>query len=649
MDDIGKRLEDIEKRLGLIETRLGAGAAASQSAQAGPQKVPTGSVFDPLPDTWPQKTSADSHAPFQAASAPIAKKERKNVESYIGRWLLGVVGVVAVILGASFFLKYAFESNLIGPAGRVALGVIGGLLFVVLGEVFRSRLAKYSYILSGGGLALFYLSIYSAFHYYHLIGPTAAFSFMIVVSAFGVVLALWASAMELAGLAVFGGFLTPYLASSGVANDFGFFGYIAILNVGILAIALFKKWHELTLLAFTGTVINFASWYGVYYESEKLSIALVALTMYYMTFLLAGFAANAVTRKVSARADLFVLSVNAAWFFGWCYYLLRPQYSDWLGFIAAGLGAVYIFFAYAASVLNPEDKNHTLLLGAIAVVFLTIAIPLQLEQNVITIAWAVEAAVLLTLGFFMKNSGMRIFALGVFLLSAIRAVAYDSSVSYEAFLPIFNKRFFTYAMVIFSATIMGYLAHIKRGELEARERGAGPFLWSAANILFLIAVTLEIFTFYDVRLQSAREEIERERRKNIPVQSETYSGYGDYYSPQNQYGGFGTVYNDPYANYDAKYRSLTNQRNAAISVFWALYAIILMTLGMVIRNSYVRWGALALFGLTIFKVFIIDLASLRTPYRIISFTVLGFILLAASYLYFRYQKSVEGQGENTAQ
>lgn len=633
-----QRIDEIERRIVAIEKRLGIAPARIPSTPSEASKDAIN--FSPF--------SLSSSEPSSAVPAAGAPAEKKNVESYIGRWLLGVVGVVAVILGASFFLKYAFESNLIGPAGRVALGVLGGLLFVILGEVFRSRLAKYSYILSGGGLALFYLSIYSAFHYYNLIGQTTAFAFMLAVTAFGVILSLWANALPLAFLAAFGGFLTPYLLSAGVPNDSGFFGYLIILNIGILAVAFFKKWHELTILAFTGTVLNFASWYGAYYEPEKLWTALFVLTVFYFIFLFSGFAANAVTRKMSTRADLFVLSINAAWFFGWCYQLLRLDYNDWLGFIAAGLGAVYIVLAYVASVLNPEDKNHALLLGAIAVVFLTIAIPLELKQNVITIAWAVEAAVLFVLGFVMKNPGMRIFALVVFLLSAIRVVAYDSSVSYEAFLPIFNKRFFTYTMVIFSAGIMGYLANIKRGELEARERGTAPFLWSAANILLLIVVTLEIFTFYDARLQDARKEIERERRKNIPVQSETYPGYGDY-SQGNQYGNLGTIYNDPYANYDAKYRSLTNQRNAMISVFWALYAIILMAFGMVIRNQYIRWGALALFGVTTFKVFILDLAALRTPYRIISFTVLGFILLAASYLYFRYQKSVEGQREDALQ
>ena len=90
-----------------------------------------------------------------------------------------------------------------------------------------------------------------------------------------------------------------------------------------------------------------------------------------------------------------------------------------------------------------------------------------------------------------------------------------------------------------------------------------------------------------------------------------------------------------------EYRSLNNQRNASISVFWTIYAIALISLGVMFQIAFLRWWALALFGLTIGKVFLFDLAVLPTPYRIISFMVLGVILLLASWFYFKYQKALE--------
>ena len=670
-EEILKRLGEISRRLGEMEARAGVQKKPEREAlKTGvPEERPapssyTGSPFDPLvsmpdpgappkpPISQPAPKDSIGYSPISVSTGELpgavpargVRAEKKNVESYIGRWFLGIVGIVAVILGTSFFLKYAFENNLIGEVGRVALGVAGGLLFVIAGEVMRSRYKNYSYILSGGGLGLFYLSIYGAFHYYDLIGQTTAFGFMLAVTAFGVVLSLWADALPLAALAAFGGFLTPFLLSSGVPNDAGLFGYLGILNIGILAVAFFKKWRELTLLGFTATVLNFASWFGAFYEPDKLFFTVGALSVFYVIFLLTGFASNVATRTMSTRGDLFVLTVNAAWYFGWCYYLLHPQYDLMLGFLAAGLGAVYLFFAYAATVIHPEDRNYVLSLGGLSVLFLTIAIPLALKQNAITIAWAVEAGVLFLIGFAMSDFRMRFFAMVVLVLSMFRFFGYDGGLETDsAGILIFNKRFFTYVVLIAVSFIMGYVAHLKRDVLVKEERGVQPFLWSAANVLLLIAVTMEILGFYGARIADLEKEYREKQISNTPVLQEGANPFTPpSYLPKPVSGG-------EYEEYYAKIRSLTNQRNAVISVFWALYAIVLMAVGMIVGNKHVRWSALALFGITTFKVFILDLASLKTPYRIISFTVLGLILLFASYLYFRYQKSIEGQKENTAQ
>lgn len=639
MDENLKKIEELEARISRVEGRLGI------STETGLSSSPKESREDLLvPESY---SGIQPSPPLQRPPSPpppqkewwegmpregrASTGETKNIESYIGRWILGIIGIVAIIFGVSFFFKYAFENNLIGPAGRVALGVLGGLTFIVLGELLRSRYEKYSYILSGGGLGLFYLSIYGAFHFYHIINSTTAFGFMGVVTAFGVILSLWTGAIELAALALSGGFLTPYLLSTGVPNDLGFFAYLLVLNLGILSVAFFKKWHALTLLGFTGTVLNFASWYSAYYETEKIFFAVFTLAIFYAIYALAGVVANIATGKESDQGDLFILSINPAWFFGWCYYLLQPKYEYSLGFLAAGLGAFYIFFSYLALTLRSEDKKLTLFLSGIAVIFLTIAIPLQLKQNAITIAWAAEAAVLFFLGFYLKNQVMRMLAAGVFMIALVRLFAWDSGAGdLSKFLPVFNKRFFTYFMVTLASSIMTYLAWFGRAMLTKEEKGVLPILGTSVNVLVIAAITLELYSFFDARIfELERKNILELKRKTPVVES------GRIYPPAYEYE----------ARYQVRsstaYKSITNQRNASISVFWTIYAIFLITVGILYRSAFIRWSALAFFGVTIAKVFIIDLTALPTPYRIISFTVLGIILLIASYFYFRYQKSLE--------
>lgn len=625
MDEVLRKLQEIEQRLTRLEARAEAPATLQPST---PPVKPWAELPLPTPPAWRVGATLTETPPVVGMPAG---QGASHIESYIGRWLLGIIGVVAVLFGVSFFLKYAFENNLIGETGRVLLGLGGGVLFVILGEVLRPRLEKYSYILSGGGLALFYLSIYAAFWFYNLITQTAAFGFMSIVTAFGVALSLWVGAEALAMLAAAGGFLTPYLLSTGIPNDVSFFTYLGILNLGILGVSFFKKWHALTLLGFVSTILNFASWYGGYYAPAKLFFTLYTLALFYVMYLLTGVASNLVARIKSDAADLLILTVNPVWFFGWCYFLLKPDYEYTLGFLAAGLGAIYIVFAYLASVYNEEDVQFTLFLSAIAVVFLTVAIPLQLEQNAITIAWGIEAAVLFLLGSMLANPYMRMFALGVFVVALIRLVALDSRTGDLAiFTAVFNKRFLTYAILAALSGVMGYIAVKNQEILTVWEQGVAAFLWTVVNVLVLVMITVELWTFFDARLFIAEQRFGREQQRQLQLQQpgalspQTYGQY-QYFA--------GTV----------EYRSIANQRNASVSVFWTLYAILLIALGMLYRSAFLRWSALILFGLTIGKVFLIDLANLKTPYRIISFMVLGLILLAASYLYFRRERNLESE------
>ena len=78
----------------------------------------------------------------------------------------------------------------------------------------------------------------------------------------------------------------------------------------------------------------------------------------------------------------------------------------------------------------------------------------------------------------------------------------------------------------------------------------------------------------------------------------------------------------------------------SISVVWTIYGGAMLTLGIARRSKLLRVMALLLLGLTIFKVFLFDLSSLEKLYRIISFIVLGLILLAVSFLYQRYRQRV---------
>src|SRR5882762_2282740 len=76
-------------------------------------------------------------------------------------------------------------------------------------------------------------------------------------------------------------------------------------------------------------------------------------------------------------------------------------------------------------------------------------------------------------------------------------------------------------------------------------------------------------------------------------------------------------------------------QHLALSLLWTAYASGLIALGVRQESSLLRWQALVLFGLVVVKVFFYDSSYLERFYRIISFFILGLVLLVVSFLYQR--------------
>ncbi len=108
-----------------------------------------------------------SPSPRQWPAAARSITDADSLESAIGgRWLL-YIGIAAIVLGASYFLKYAFDNEWINEHTRVIFGVAGGVALTLLGRRFVQRGHElYGQVLCGGGLGIVYLSIYAAHAWY---------------------------------------------------------------------------------------------------------------------------------------------------------------------------------------------------------------------------------------------------------------------------------------------------------------------------------------------------------------------------------------------------------------------------------------------------------------------------------------------------
>jgi uncharacterized membrane protein len=252
----------------------------------GTMLMPPGGKADPGAQAGGVGTPAQrASAGLQAQGLSASALGNTNIEEKIGQYWLNRVGIVAVLIGVSYFLKYAFENNWIGPGGRIVIGLLAGVGLNLWSERFRSRgYATFSYSLKAVGIGTLYLSLWGAFQVYHLIAAEAAFVAMIIVTAATIALAWSQDAELLASFAMVGGFSTPALLSTGQNHEAVLFGYVFLLDVAILVLAALRPWRRLLWGSFAGTLILYVGWYAEYYSKEQRGLTVFFATVFGILF-----------------------------------------------------------------------------------------------------------------------------------------------------------------------------------------------------------------------------------------------------------------------------------------------------------------------------------------------------------------------------
>ena len=219
--------------------------------------------------------------PLPPDPPPVQADAGTSLEERIGqRWLL-YAGIGALILGLSYFIKFAFDNGWVSEPLRVAVGVLAGVALVVAGQRFVDRgLAFFGHALSGGGLVVLYIAVYAALHVYDLVGPATAFVGMVVVTAVATALADRHRLQVLGALAVFGGFVTPVLVGGDTDAQVVLFTYNAILLGGALLLVVRHSWAAVAGLAYLMDVGMTAAWADSFYTPAAWLRTLLLLTVH---------------------------------------------------------------------------------------------------------------------------------------------------------------------------------------------------------------------------------------------------------------------------------------------------------------------------------------------------------------------------------
>jgi uncharacterized membrane protein len=403
-----------------------------------------------------------------------------------------------------------------------------------------------------------------------------------------VVLALGRDSERLALVALAGGMLTPAALATGANPQPVLFTYLALLDLGILAVGGTRSWRTLEPPAIAGTLVYFVTWYDGFYDPTQL-----VSTCAFATLLFAELAALPVIQSRRGRPlwpeQVVGALVNAAWFSVALYAMLRAEHRWPLTFAVLALAAAYLV---AARIVRGPASTAAVpapaLFAGLALTFVTVAIPIRLEGEWITMAWAVEGLVLVASGLgadnrWLRGSGFVLFVLALILLAARMP---------ESARPLLNARFSTFLVVIAALASVFFLARSRSVSLAPDERRAFGAAGIGANVLAVWALSLEVWDILG--------------RISLGA--------------------------DPHL-----------ARQAGLSVLWTICASALIVAGVARGSAALRWQGLALIGIAVVKVFLFDLSFLERVYRILSFFALGLVLLVLSFLYQRRPSSGGGR------
>ncbi len=661
------------------------------------------------------------------------------------QWLLRI-GILVLVVGVGFFLKYSVDHGILGEEARVAISVIGGLAAMVFGTRLLGR--AYHLLgqgLLGGGLATLYFSIFAAANFYQLIAPTPAFVAMALVTVLAGGLAVRFDSILVAVLGIIGGYGTPIMLSTGEANFIGLYGYMLFLGIGVLGVCTKKGWPLVNYLAFVCTYVLFLASLRDYTVAD-FSTVMPFLVAFFVLFSTVVFIHKVRVGKESDLLDVLALLANAVIFSVVGYWLIEDAFGRrWTAAQSLGLTIFYTAHVYYFLIRRIADRSLLISFLGLAASFLAITFPLILSRQWITSSWAIQALVLLWLSGkldsrFLKNASLVLFGIVLLrfhFLDLPRQFVLGSrpeTLPLATYGSLLFERLITFGVPIAAIAAAGRLLSrpAPAGSLAVeRSRdtadwiggwiGDWPLSWvvhGGVVMMLFLYLNFEIHrTFGELYLPLQRPMMTLLwltlcgyflalflRHPFQPLQAFVVVAIGAVIAKliiidlsvwdighQLSYGGdylwhdvairtfdFGIVIvflsvatalvlrrsdDDQMATFlglaavAMLFIFLTLETNTAlghyvpglraggISMLWSLFAISMLLTGIGRDIKTVRYIGLSLFGIVVWKVFFVDLATLDAFYRIIAFMVLGVLLLCGSFLYLKYRETFAEQSD----
>lgn len=630
--------------------------------------------------------------PLNSIESPLKsiekQSERKslNYEKIIGANIFSKIGILVLVLGIGYFIKYAIDNEWVNETMRSVLSYLLGVSLLVVAQKLRKKYRAFSSLLAGGTFAIFYLTTALSYHYYDLFSKDAAFAIVIGTTISMIVLSMLYDRKELSIISVIGGFIAPFIFGDKSGSIVVLLSYITLLNVAMLFISMRKRWSELSLLCF---VFTYSIVIPLFSEHSSIMI-IVFTTLFYLIFLISIL-----------RLQTLHLSRIIKLLYGVSFGLNNIIYFGIVGYVISDFnlslrihGLIPIFIAIVNVTALYITKKHTtkssfdsikLLMLGVIIISLTMAVPAQLDGELTNIIWALEILALLFLYIKTRIRLYNIAAFGIYILTVGRLliniineevtlgfiisiaiiggaffIAANAlrrykdifnikPVKYNLFNPIFifsgvityvimivlarelvdNDQFILVIGVVYLASlihILPYRFSIKSHTNAYLVAAMGFFIM---NLIYIYNLDLYVYLIQFVCVTASLVKIAMPFIKN-----------GDYKIKKNKNKVIAfniIIYLTCFLMTILWLNTQAMNMSWLISIISVIIAFVQILVGMKVHFKLLRIIGMCCFGVILVKLVLIDLWSLSSSGKITTLILLGVILLIISFIYQKIQ------------
>lgn len=523
IQELSQRLELLLKRQDQFAREIAALRTDLRNLRSPSPTPSVAASAPPIADSSKASSSADLPKPVvhryekkEERSPNVSRFNTSNWEKFVGENLISKIGIIITVIGVAIGAKYSIENNLISPLTRIILGYLTGIGLLGVGMYLRDKYNSYSAVLVSGAMATMYFITFAAYGFYGIMPQNIAFGMMVIFTVFTVIAALQYDRIVIAHIALVGGYAIPMLLSDGSGRVEILFSYMAILNIGILAVAVKKYWKSLYYLAFGITWLMYLGWYVLEYSfSRHFGLAMTFAVIFFVIFYLTVLAYKLVQHEKFNRSDIILLLINSFVFFGIGFTMLdRDPLDKYLGAFTLANAVIHFGVGYLIFRQKLADKSLFYLVAGLVLVFVTMTVPVQLDGNWVTMIWIGEAVLLFWIGRSKSVPTYEKMSYPLVILALISLI-HDWQIGYAAvsgnmdFLPIFNIRFLT-GLIVLAGIGWIYWFQQKQeypGAISADSHAGQLILFLLGFAIILISYAslfLEIMHYWNQRLFDSR-------------------------------------------------------------------------------------------------------------------------------------------------